>query len=97
MVDKPVFILSEKATLPEGITHSFKRLVRSIGINDVWFHDLRHTHATIMLLQGVNPKVVQERLGHANISTTLDLYSHVMPSMQKSAVEKFEMAFQIPK
>ena len=60
-------------------------------------HDLRHTHATVMLLQGVHPKVVQERLGHAKMSTTMDLYSHVMPSMQKDAVQKFEIALEIPK
>jgi site-specific recombinase XerD len=45
-----------------------------------------------MLLQGVHPKVVQERLGHAKMSTAMDLYSHVMPSMQKDAVDQFEMA-----
>ena len=45
-----------------------------------------------MLLQGVHPKVVQERLGHAKMSTTMDLYSHVMPSMQKDAVQKFDKA-----
>ena len=49
-----------------------------------------------MLLQGVHPKVVQERLGHAKMSTTMDLYSHVMPSMQRDAVERFEMALEIP-
>ena len=55
---------------------------------------MRHTHATIMLLQGVHPKVVQERLGHAKMSTTMDLYSHVMPNMQKEAVVKFETAVE---
>ena len=50
------------------------------------------TNATVMLLQGVHPKVVQERLGHAKMSTAMDLYSHVMPSMQKDAVDQFEMA-----
>ena len=49
------------------------------------FHDLRHTHASLLLEAGVFPKVVSERLGHANISITLDLYSHVAPGMQKSA------------
>jgi integrase len=51
----------------------------------VRLHDLRHTHATILLRAGVHPKVVQERLGHATISTTLDIYSHVLPGMQESA------------
>jgi integrase len=47
-----------------------------------------------MLLQGIHPKVVQERLGHAKMGTTMDLYSHVMPSMQKDAVERFEIALE---
>jgi integrase len=78
--------------LPDAVTHAFKRLVRSIGIDDVGFHDLRHTHATVMLLQKIHPKVVQERLGHATIAMTMDLYSHVLPSMQEDAAEKFELA-----
>ena len=54
--------------------------------------DLRHTHATVMLIQGIHPKVVQERLGHEKISTTLDVYSHVIKSMQTDAVQKFDEA-----
>jgi integrase len=49
------------------------------------FHDLRHTAATLLLLKGVNPKIVSSMLGHANISTTLDIYSHVLPNMQDGA------------
>ena len=50
-------------------------------------HDLRHTWATVALRVGVHVKVVQERLGHASIKTTMDTYSHVMPGMQRSAAE----------
>jgi integrase len=50
------------------------------------FHSLRHTHATLLLAAGVNPKVVQERLGHAHIEMTLGIYGHVLPSMQAAAV-----------
>ena len=53
-------------------------------------HDLRHTHATMLLRQGVHPKVVQERLGHANVGITLDIYSHVAPHMQSDAAEKID-------
>ena len=53
-------------------------------------HDLRHTHATLMLEAGVHPKVVQERLGHANVSMTIDRYSHVIPALQESAAELVE-------
>ncbi|HNX29713.1 MAG TPA: tyrosine-type recombinase/integrase [Syntrophomonadaceae bacterium] len=59
----------------------------------VRFHDLRHTHATILLSQGVNLKVVQERLGHESISTTGDIYSHVTPSMQNEAVNALNAVF----
>jgi integrase len=49
------------------------------------FHDLRHTAATLLLRQGVHPKIVAEMLGHSTISMTLDIYSHVIPDMQKDA------------
>ncbi|PPH23323.1 hypothetical protein C5C99_01425 [Rathayibacter sp. AY1C4] len=54
---------------------------------------LRHTHATLLLELGVHPKVVQERLGHSNISTTMNIYSHVTPTMQRDAVERLAMLF----
>jgi len=53
-------------------------------------HDLRHTHATLMLQADIHPKIVQERLGHSSINQTLDTYSHVIPSMQKEAVKKLK-------
>lgn len=51
------------------------------------FHILRHTHATMLLAHGVNPKIVQERLGHSNISMTLDTYAHMIPTLQHSAIQ----------
>jgi integrase len=60
----------------------------------VRFHDLRHSHATQLLLAGVHPKVAQERLGHATITTTLDLYSHVTDTMQGEAAARLDAAFQ---
>ena len=60
------------------------------GLPHIRFHDLRHTHATLMLKGSVHPKIVQERLGHANIGITLDLYSHVMPGLQEAAAERFD-------
>lgn len=56
-------------------------------------HDLRHTAATLLLLQGVHAKIVSERLGHAAVAITLDTYSHVLPTMQKSATEKLDKLF----
>lgn len=57
------------------------------------FHDMRHTHATILLQQGVNPKIVSERLGHSTIAITLDTYSHVLPNMQKEVAEQLNTVF----
>jgi len=67
--------------------NAFKPLLKRAGLPDIRFHDLRHTAATLMLTGGVHPKIVQQRLGHANISMTLDLYSHVMPGMDAAAAD----------
>jgi integrase len=61
---------------------------------DIRFHDLRHTSATLLLSQGVHPKIVQERLGHSQISLTLDTYSHVLPGLQKEAATKLDGLFR---
>lgn len=61
-----------------------------MAIPHVRFHDLRHTHATQLLKQGVHPKIVSERLGHSNIAITLDTYSHVLPGMQEQAIEALD-------
>jgi integrase len=80
---------------PQSLTHQFTRLVGRIrDIPRVRFHDLRHSHATQLLQAGVHPKVAQERLGHASITTTLDLYSHVTESMQGDAAVRLDAAFQ---
>ena len=71
---------------PNTVSHAFRDICNKAGIDGIRFHDLRHTHATLLMKQGVNPKVVQERLGHSNISVTLDIYSHVVPGMQEFAV-----------
>jgi integrase len=75
----------------------FKTLLKQAGLPDIRFHDLRHTSATLLLSQGVHPKVVQERLGHSQISVTLDTYSHVLPSMQVEAAGKFDQLLRKPK
>ena len=54
------------------------------------FHDLRHTHATLMLKAGVHPKIVQERLGHSSVAFTMDVYSHVVPGLQENAAQRFD-------
>jgi site-specific recombinase XerD len=62
----------------------------------VRLHDLRHVHASLTLKQGVHPKVVGERLGHATVSITLDIYSHVTPGLQEAAARGFEESLATP-
>jgi integrase len=72
------------------VRRSFHPLLRRAGLPHIRFHDLRHTHATLLLLQNVHPKIVQERLGHAQISLTLETYSHVVPGMGREAALKLD-------
>ena len=65
-------------------------LATRAGVKVIRLHDARHTHASLLLKQGVHPKIVQERLGHASIQITLDTYSHVAPGLQEAAANKFE-------
>lgn len=76
--------------LPDSMTHAWVKLARSVGLQGIRLHDARHTHASLLLKQGVHPKVVQERLGHASIAITLDTYSHVAPGLQEAAALKFD-------
>ena len=74
---------------------SFARLLKRAGLpTDTRFHDLRHTCATLLLSRNVNPKIVSEMLGHANIAITLDTYSHVLPDMQEKAAKALEEALR---
>lgn len=73
--------------------YSYKPLLKRAGLPTIRFHDLRHTAATLLLLDGVHPKVVQERLGHSKIGITLDTYSHVLPTMQKDAAARLDRLF----
>jgi integrase len=70
----------------------FKPLLELARLPQIRFHDLRHTCATLLLSENVNPKVVSEMLGHATIAITLDTYSHVLPTMQESAATAMEEA-----
>lgn len=67
----------------------FTALITRAGVPLIRFHDLRHTHASLLLQQGVHPKVVSERLGHSKISITMDTYSHVLPGLQEQAASDF--------
>ena len=79
--------------LPDTVSHAWVKMVKRAGLKHFRLHDGRHTHASLLLKQNVHPKVVQERLGHATISTTVDLYSHVAPGLQEAAAKHFDEAF----
>jgi integrase len=71
-----------------------KSLLKKAGLPDIRFHDLRHSAATLLLSVGVHPKVVQEILGHSQIGITLDVYSHVLPSMQQDAINRLNAVIE---
>ncbi|SFX78233.1 Site-specific recombinase XerD [Thermoactinomyces sp. DSM 45891] len=82
---------------PYIVNYDFKKMLQKASLPKIRFHDLRHSHATILLKIGENPKVVSERLGHTTIGMTLDTYSHVLPDMQKSLADNFDTAMQSSK
>jgi integrase len=82
-----------KPLRPNTITRAWTMLTAKAGVKPIRLHDARHTHASIMLKQGVHPKIVQERLGHSSIEITLDIYSHVMPGLQEAAAKRFDDVF----
>jgi integrase len=73
---------------PDFVTVKFRAHVEQAGVRTIRLHDLRHTHATLALQAGIPAKVVSERLGHATVSFTLDVYSHVVPGLQEEAAER---------
>jgi integrase len=77
------------------VRRSFRPLLERAELPAVRFHDLRHTAATLLLGQGVHAKIVSEMLGHSNIAITMDLYSHVTPTMQADAASKMEELFTV--
>jgi len=75
---------------PDTLTRAWPILAARAGVKVIRLHDARHTHASLMLKQGIHPKIVQERLGHSTISITLDTYSHVAPGFQEAAAKRFD-------
>lgn len=78
---------------PDSFSSEFRKFAHKIGVK-VRFHDLRHSHASQLLRQGIHPKVVSERLGHATVGITLDTYSHVLPGLQAEAAAKLDTALR---
>jgi integrase len=72
------------------VTHRFQSLLKKVALPRMRFHDLRHTCATLLLAQGVHPRIVMEILGHSQISITMNLYSHVIPAMQQEVAARLD-------
>ncbi|WP_417119028.1 tyrosine-type recombinase/integrase [Olsenella phocaeensis] len=76
---------------PSAVSREFRAICDGAGLpRSVTFHSLRHTHATWLLLSGADPKVVSERLGHADVATTLRIYGHVLPGRDAAAAAAFQ-------
>jgi len=78
------------------IARTWLRVLAAAGVGHVRWHDLRHAHASLLLRQGVHPKVVSERLGHASVAITLDTYSHVLPGLGAAAAAALDLALAEP-
>jgi len=79
---------------PNHVVEEFKKLLKKAELPNIRFHDLRHSAASLLLTVGVHPKIVQEILGHTQISMTMDIYSHVLPGMQEDAMNKLHDALK---
>jgi integrase len=86
-LDDLVFANVEGKPLDPGVlTHNFARIAKQVGLENVRFHDLRHTFASLMFLRGAKPKVISEALGHSSVAFTMDTYSHIIEGMQEDAM-----------
>ena len=74
---------------PEKVTKAFAKVATEAGFIGIRLQDLRHSHASLMLKAGASPKGISERLSHASISITMDVYAHLLPDIQEEADQKF--------
>ncbi len=80
-----------KLITPSSLNHKFKDILKENNLPSIRFHDLRHSHASLLLTQGVQPKMISERLGHSNINITMDLYSHIYDSTNLEIAKNFDV------
>jgi hypothetical protein len=71
---------------PSAFTSAYRDLLGRRSIPTIWFHDLRHSHASELLRAGVSPKVISERFGQSNVGSTLEIYGHIVPGMEEEAL-----------
>ena len=82
---------------PHALSQAFERVARRAGVPVIRLHDLRHTHGSLLIKEGVPVKVVSERLGHANVAFTIQTYQHVLPGMQADAARTYQrLATPVP-
>lgn len=95
-IDNDLVVATAAGThiLPSNLGRAFRRCLDQTGVEKIRFHDLRHTHASMLFSLKVHPKIVQERLGHSSIQVTLDRYSHMLPNMQEAVAQSLETAFK---
>ncbi|CAN5256873.1 hypothetical protein BH24CHL10_BH24CHL10_08040 [soil metagenome] len=72
------------------VTRAFQRLLAAAGLPRMRFHDRRHGAASLLLAQGVSPRVIQDMLGHSTITTTMSVYAHVIPELQRDAAARMD-------
>lgn len=77
---------------PQTVTARFRKIAEALGFPTIGVHGLRHSAATWMLAKGISPKVVAQRLGHSHVSTTMQIYSHVLPAHDQAAADAFAQA-----
>jgi integrase len=75
---------------PDSMSRQWRRFLEANSLPPIRFHDLRHSNATALIQAGVNPRVVQQRLGHSDVQITLNTYTHVLPEMDAEAAEKID-------
>lgn len=80
---------------PSSLNHKFKQILKDNNLPSIRFHDLRHSHASLLLSQGVQAKVISERLGHSNINITMDLYSHIYEATNIEVANNFDKFLKI--
>jgi len=78
------------------VTHRFRAALKVAGLRRIRFDDLRHTCATLLLAQGVHPRLIMEILGHSQIAITMNLYAHVIPAMQKEVASQIDAILTAP-
>ena len=91
-------VFRSRAGTPINYRNLYRHFIetqKALNLPPLTFHEIRHTHATLLLKAGIHVKVVSERLGHASVAITLDTYSHVLPNIQQSAADKIEEALYL--